>query len=194
MDADEIAIKRREFKLDIWKVIISALTPIAIGALTFVVNGALQERGELLKREEQILSEKQKVYGELGKRLNIIYVYVADVGDFKSYTPERVVEMKRESDRQFFVYRPYWSEATEQRYNDYMKAAFTTYNGVGLPARINASKIEKMAAYEQDGLKWDTKWDPYFTEQVDTSIERKYYSLVSSVLADTVNATVRKLP
>lgn len=193
MDADELAIKRREFKLDIWKVIISALTPIAIGALTFVVNSAVQERGELLKREEQILSEKQKVYGDLGKRLNIIYVYLADVGDFKLYTPERVIEMKRESDRQFFVYRPYWSETTEQRYNDYMKAAFTTYNGVGLPARINASKGEKIAAYEQDGLKWDAKWDPYFTERVDPFIERKYYSLVSSILADTVNATVRKL-
>ena len=139
------------------------------------------------------MAEKQKIYGELGRRLNVIYVYVADVGDFKLYTPERIIEMKRESDRQFFVYRPYWSVSTEQKYKDYMNAAFSTYVGPGLAARINASKFEKVATYGQDGTKWDKKWDDYFTERVDPFFERKYNELVSAILADTVSAKVRSL-
>lgn len=193
MDADELAIKQREYKLERWKVLLSILTPLVLVALTFVVNDAIQQRGAALKREEQILAEKQKIYAEMGKMLNVIYVYVADIGDFSSYTPQRVIEMKRETDRQFFMYRPYWSEATEEKYNDYMKAAFETYIGAGLPAKINASKSEKVAAYEAQKLKWDPSWDAYFTEARDPQIGTKYYALVSLLLADTVNAEIRKL-
>jgi hypothetical protein len=158
---------------------------VVLIALTFVVNNAIQERGALLKREEQILAEKQKIYAELGRRLNIFYVYIADVGDFRSYIPPRVVEMKRESGRQFFMYRPYWSETTERRYNEYMGAAFTTYTGSGMPAKIDALKAEKVAAYDIEKLKWDTAWDAFFTERADPDIASKYYALVSSLLADT---------
>jgi hypothetical protein len=193
MDADEVAIKRSEYKLEVWKVLLSILTPLVLVVLTFVVNNAIQERGALLKREEQVLAEKQKIYAELGRRLNVFYVYIADVGDFRSYTPPRVVEMKREADRQFFMYRPYWSEVTERRYHEYMNAAFRTYTGAGMPAKINAFKSEKVAAYEVDKLKWDVTWDGYFTEKSDPEIATKYYALVSSLLADTVSATIRKL-
>lgn len=193
MDADEIALAHREHRLEVWKVLLSILTPLALVALTFVVNNAIQERGALLKREEQILAEKQKIYAELGRRLSIFYVYVADVGDFRSYTPPRVVELKREADRQFFMYRPYWSDSTEKRYNEYIKAAFLTYTGAGLPAKINASRTQKVAAYEVDKLKWDAAWNQYFTENSDPDIGTKYYALVSSLLADTVNAGIRKL-
>lgn len=193
MDADEKAIKAREHKLEVWKVFLSILTPLVLVALTFVVNDAIQQRGALLKREEQILAEKQRIYSELGAKLNVFYVYVADVGDFRSYTPPRVVEMKREADRQFFMYLPYWSAATENRYNEYMKAAFLTYNGAGLPAKIKASPSEKVAAYAVDKLKWDSAWNEYFAGNPDPEIAAKYYALVSSMLRDTVNVDIRKL-
>jgi hypothetical protein len=59
-------------------VLLSILTPLVLVVLTFVVNDAIQQRGAALKREEQILAEKQKIYAEMGKMLNVIYVYVAD--------------------------------------------------------------------------------------------------------------------
>jgi hypothetical protein len=193
MDTDELAIANREHKLEVWKVWLSILTPLVLVVLTFVVNDAIQERGALLKKEEQILAEKQKIYAELGWKLNIFYVYIADIGDFRSYTPPRIVELKREADRQFFMYRPYWSESTEKKYNEFMNAAFLTYTGAGLPAMINTSRSEKVAAYEVDRIKWEAAWNEYFTEKSDPEISSKYYSLVSNLLADTVNASIRKL-
>ena len=74
MDADELRIKEREYKLERWKLLVSTITSLALVALTFVINNALQERGAILKRQEQILAEKQKIYLSLGKELNIIYV------------------------------------------------------------------------------------------------------------------------
>ncbi len=193
MDAEELAIKRGQYRLEKWKLLLSGLTPVILGMLTYVVNNAIQERGALLKREEQVLAEKQRVYGEMGKKLNIIYCYVKDVGDYRSYTPGSIVEMKRECDRQFYTYRPYWNQQTERRYADFMNAAFQTYNGAGIPARINTSKAEKVAAYDFDKLTWNTSWDTYFTERADPDITRKYNDLVSSLLEDTVRAGVRRV-
>lgn len=193
MDAQELELKHREFRLDKWKTIISILTPLVLVLLTYVVNNAIQERGALLKREEQILAEKQKIYAELGRNLNVIFVYVADVGDFSQYTPVEIVKKKREADRLFYIYRPYWSEATEHNYNVYMEASFQTYNGVGIPAKINSSKSEKVAAYQRGGLRWEVSWDQYFTEKEDPDISSKYYTLVGSLLADTVNVAIRHI-
>jgi hypothetical protein len=194
MDADQLTLEARKYNLEKWKTLISVLTPLALVALTFVVNSAIQERGEALKRQGQILAEKQKIYADLGKNLNIIYIYIADIGDFRSYTPPRVVELKRESDRWFFTYRPYWSKETEQKYNTFMTAAFTTYNGAGKPAKINAKKLQKTEAYNVDKLQWDGSWDAYFKEDsADPNIATKYYDLVGSILDDTVTGDVRKL-
>jgi hypothetical protein len=74
-----------------------------------------------------------------------------------------------------------------------MKAAFLTYNGAGLPARVNASRAEKVAAYEFDKLKWDPSWNEYFIEKTDPEITTKYYALVSALLADTVNPEIPTL-
>jgi hypothetical protein len=190
MDPDELAIRNRGHKLEVWKVLISMLTPLVLVALTFVVNNAIQERGARLKREEQILAEKQRIYSELGPRLNVIYVYIADIGDFRSHKPPDVVKMKREADRQFHAYLPYWSELTRNRYDEYMTAAFRMYGGSGVPARIRSSREQKVAAYKFDKLEWDSTWDKYFTEESDPEIETKYYDLVSSLLGDTISAAI----
>jgi hypothetical protein len=91
------------------------------------------------------------------------------------------------------MYRPYWSETTEKNFNAFMKAAFQTYVGAGKPAMINAKPSEKIAAYGVDKLQWDPNWNDYFTKIIDLEIEAKYYALVSSLLADTVSGSIRKL-
>ena len=50
MDAEELAVKQREYKLEQWKVFVSTFTPVVLVALMFVVNNALQNREHVLKR------------------------------------------------------------------------------------------------------------------------------------------------
>lgn len=191
MDPEELALKVRDHRLEKWKVFLSILTPLVLLALTYVVNNAIQEKGAALTRQEQILSEKQKIYSDLGPRLNSIYIYIVDVGDFRSYTPLQIVKAKREADQKFFTYRPYWSAKTEKSYDAFMSAAFQTYNGAGLPAKIKTSSEQKIAAYNVDHLAWNNSWDAYFTGTADPEISNKYNDLVSSLLADTVSSGVR---
>lgn len=184
--------KQQVHELEVKKFRLSILTPLLLLLLTFVVNNALQERSASLRRDEQILADKKRIYTEIGPKLNIFYIYVADVGDFKAYTPARVVDLKREVDRQFHIYHPYWSAGTQEKYSTFMESVFQTYSGVGLPAQINGSPIEKIAAYENDQLKWDPAWNRYFTGNTDLNVSEKYYALVKSLLADTVDPSVGK--
>src|SRR5690242_1599037 len=76
MDAQELTVENRKLRLEVWKTWLSILTPIVLLVLGWRVNDAIQERGAFLKRQEQVLAEKQRVYGELGRKLNVMYVYV----------------------------------------------------------------------------------------------------------------------
>jgi hypothetical protein len=58
--SEELALKQHTFRLERWRLRVSTITAILLGVLTYVVNNAVQERGSMLKREEQILAEKQK--------------------------------------------------------------------------------------------------------------------------------------
>ncbi len=125
--------------------------------------------------------------------LNVIYVYVADVGDFRAYSPIDVIQRKREADRVFYMYRPYWSSQTEERYRAFMDAAFETYTGLGRLPRIRARSDEKKVAIEVDGEAWNAKWNPLFSEGRATNYQDAYYELVSSLLADTTSSKGRRI-
>jgi len=179
-----------KYRLEWWKLAVAALTPIGIAVLTYFVSSSLNERESVLRKSEQILSEKQKTYSKLGENLNIIYVYVADVGDFRQYTPSQVVDKKRNADRTFFMYRPYWSRETLGRYTEFMDSAFEMYTGVGKNARIRTNAREKKAAYALDNKPWQSDWDDSFTGQSDPNIKDRYDALVSAFLNDIATSTI----
>jgi len=191
METIDELLESKKYKLEVWKVLISILTPIVLVALTYVVNNSIQDRGEKLKREEQVLSEKQRIYSELGKKLNVIYIYAVDIGDFGSYSPPEIIKIKREADRQFYMYLPYWSENSKKLYEDFTNSAFQPYGKSGSPAKIRATKTQKMAAFEFEKRTWDSSWDNYFSTPIDPEIADKYFVLVSSLLSDTVNFNIR---
>lgn len=197
MDIDKKELKYRTYRLEIWKALLATLTPIILIILTFVVNNAIQKSGSLLKREEEIASQisrqKRDIYADLGKKLNIIYIYVQDIGDYSSYTPQKILEFKRQSDRQFFSYFPYWSCETEINYKKFMNTAFKMYNASGESAKIRSYRHEKEKAYENNNKEWNDQWNDYFTESRYKNTDVIYYNLIQSILKDTANAELRKV-
>ncbi|QLH38715.1 MAG: hypothetical protein HWD60_06845 [Defluviicoccus sp.] len=107
MDIDKKELKYRTYRLEIWKALLATLTPIILIILTFVVNNAIQKSGSLLKREEEIASQisrqKRDIYADLGKKLNIIYIYVQDIGDYSSYTPQKFWSLSDNPTANFLV-------------------------------------------------------------------------------------------
>ena len=192
MDDRQFELEVKKYRQSWFATFLSILTPLILVYLTFTVQSVLKEREAQFERQAQILNEKQNSYATLGVDLNIIYVYLADVGDFREYTPLEVIQRKREADRLFFIFRPYWSEETEERYTKFMDDAFETYSGSGKRARIRASADQKVAAYRVDGKLWNQEWDQYFTGKRADSYRNSYYELVASLLSDTTSSDVRK--
>lgn len=190
-------LKYRMYKLEIFKAIISAMSPVILVIIGFIINDAIQKSGSLLKKDEassqQISLLKQGVYSDLGEKLNKIYIFVADFGDFRSFTPIDIIDMKRSSDRKFFMYSPYWSCQTEIRYKKFMETAFQTNNGPGVSAKVRTLRFEKQEAYKNTGKEWNSDFDNYFTEERDNTIHEKYYLLVDSILRDTANGALRSI-
>jgi hypothetical protein len=173
-----------------WKIVVSAFTPIAIAALTYFITSSLNVKESELKKSEEILSEKQKTYSKIGEDINIVYVYAADVGDFRNYTPDQIISRKRDADRTFFMYRPYWSNETQRKYDAFMKAAFEMYIGPGLDAKIKTSSAEKKAAYSAYNKQWNPAWDKMFAGEADPALTQIYYAVVSCFLNDIASAAV----
>lgn len=187
-----------QFKLDHakyiqewWKAGLSVLTPLAIAVLTYFVSTSLNRQQSLIRISEQTLQLKQGAYSDIGAKINKIFVYVADIGDYRSFKPRDVVNFKRESDRQFFMYKAFWSTSTVDAYNQFMETAFITFVGTGTNARINARSSEKRASYSADGIVWDPSWTSMFSEDPDPTIFEKYDTLVSCFLHDIASSTVR---
>jgi hypothetical protein len=176
-----------KYRQEWWKTAVSALTPIMIAVLTFFITGALNVRESGLRRGEQLSSDKQKIYSQIAPDLNIVYVFVSDIGDFRSYSPDTVIDKKRSIDRIFFSYRPYWSEETITKYNRFMDASFEFYSDYASNARIRTSKDQKKAAFDHDGKPWDPKWDSMFTGQTVEGIDQDYYDLITSLLSDAAD-------
>jgi len=184
------SIEIAKYRQDWWKIFVSALTPIAIAVLTYFITSSLNVKESMLRKSEQILSEKQKTYSKIGEDLNIIYVYAADVGDYRQFTPNQIIDRKRDADRTFFMYRPYWSGETQNKYNAFMHAAFEMYAGPGLNAKIKTSDVQKKLAFSAERKQWDGAWDNMFTGSADPALEQSYYALVSCFLSDIASSAV----
>ena len=193
MDEQKLEIEKKRLTVERWKTFLSILTPLILVYLTFIVQSTLSAKEAEFERLQQILREKQRIYGTLGKDLNIIYVYLADIGDFRQYTPLQIIQKKREADRLFFTYLPYWSKQTADRYQKFMNSAFATYQDVGERAKIRTSSYEKIKAYEKDRINWDASWNKNFTEKRDPEYSSAYWELVESLLSDTVSSSVREI-
>lgn len=172
------------------KLAASFLTPLTIALLTYVASRALNERASQLRKGEQLLGEKQRAYAAIGEDLNVIFVFVRDVGDFRRYTPDQIIDRKRSADRHFYMYRPYWSDETEARYKAFVAAAFRTFTASGSNAKIRTLAFEKRKAYEIDGRAWDEAWTGCLTEERDGRIDFHYQTLVAAMLDDVITLTL----
>jgi hypothetical protein len=194
MDDRDYQLELRKYRQKWFEVFFSATTSILLAVLAFVIQDTLKVREEQLKTREQIVALKQSLYSDLGKKLNMIYVYLVDVGDYGQYTPPQIVQMKRDSDRLFFANRFLRSAETEEKYDDFMKAAFQTYNGAGTPAKIRTGEDQKRAAFTQQHLNWDPTWDSYFIGQPDDEVSTRYYDVVRLMTNDIVSDSIRDVP
>lgn len=158
--------------LEVWKLIISAITPLLVLGLGISIAHN-QHRLEILA------TSRLKSYDLMKDDLNRIHCFILDVGTWKEETPEKVIGYKRAVDRVMFEDRGIWSEKTFAAYVDYMNAAFETYQGPGEDAHIRTSYVEKEYI-----PKWQKEWNNDLTGSIAPSYNAAFGKLYDSFLSD----------
>ncbi len=174
--------------LKITEIFADVVTPVAVIFIGFYINKNLKrlehDRQKAFKKKEM----QKEIYDDIYGKLNIIFCYVADVGDFGDYTPEDIIDQKRYVDRRFKSYRPLWSGNTEKRYNQFMTSCFDHFaGGLGTPARIQTSSKEKRGYFKNINKIWNTKWDSRFTGKKDSEIFKRYDDMTEAFLREFVD-------
>lgn len=157
-----------------------ALTPVVVALVGFFVTSALKRREYNFSAAERRREICKALYDDVGPQLNRIYCYITDLGDYGHYTPHDIIQAKRDADRIFYTYRTLWSEPTRQAYAAFMEVAFATHSGVGVPAKVRASRFQKVHFFENTGRHWDLAYDAMLTEEKDLDAANSAYETVVS--------------
>jgi hypothetical protein len=167
--------QKKSNRIEIWKLIISGITPVLVAILTIFV-------ARIGHQQETLTNARVKSYDVVKEDLNRIHCFIKDVGTWKEETPETVIAYKRLIDRERYEEQGMWSPKTMAAYLAYMNAAFATQQGSGLDARINTTLSQK-----RNSPKWADDWPGKITNAVPDNYQKAYDDMYKAYFADLKN-------
>lgn len=173
--------------LEITKIFVGLLTPIAIFLFTWQTNKNINESNKIEDNNKRVFQQRQDIYNKIGPLLNDIYSYYMYVGQWKQLSPIDIIKNKRELDKIIYTNIPYFDTASSflESYNSFMNAAFSTYQGWGKDALLRTNSRLHYAAIDTSLIRWQSEWNSMFTEQDNrTEIKAFYFALLRHVSAE----------
>lgn len=157
-------------KLEIAKLLVSALMPIAVAWLGYVINRTSNRRAHVTER-------RIKVFDQVAQDLNDLYCYFSYVGHWKGLTPPEVLSKKRKLDRIIHINRFLFTRRFYKRYKKFIDLCSQAYSAPGEDAKLRTITRDS----EQKEV-WNEEWNKMFTDRTLSSsprtIERAYSSLM----------------
>jgi hypothetical protein len=154
--------------LEVTKLVVGAATPVTLAIVGALFSWQAGDRAQETAQYNQVVAKRIELWDDLGPKLNSIYCYLTYVGDWKELTPADVVKLKRESDRIFFTYRPFFSEEFVAAYEAFLDAAFKPYGGWRADARIRSTVAQRENASE----------GAFTGEDNAAAVHQAYYSML----------------
>ncbi len=149
--------------LELAKLIVSALTPLAVVVLGVRINHRLKELEQKQWRNRKLIEKRIDIYDEISPELNDLFCYFMWVGEWQNRTPVEIVSTKRRLDRKVHIYRFLLLPEFFEAYEKFMGVVFSTYNGAGEEARLRTN----IAGHDGDRrasphFTWLDEWDARF--------------------------------
>lgn len=166
------------------KIFVGLLTPIAILAITLMINSSINENNQKAEHDKRIYQQRQVIYDKIGPLLNDIYSYYMFVGQWKQLSPQDIINHKRELDKTIYTNIPYFDTASVflKRYNAFIDETFETGQGWGKDAALRTDMELHRSAIDTSIVKWKEKWNDYFINNGNReSIKRTYFALLRQV-------------
>jgi hypothetical protein len=151
--------------LEIVKLIIAGLTPLLVVIFAFIFDRRLKRHDKAQWTNQKIIEKRIIVYDKVVPKLNDLFCFYLYIGNWKELFPDRVIEIKRELDKDINIYAPLFNKELLTKYNDFIKECFETFTGWGKDATIKSLFIRRKQCNEN----WNDKWNDFFsTEYIRT--------------------------
>ena len=177
-----------------WEVV-SAVGALATPLVVLVLGFVLTRRQS---RSQELLKARLDYYQSLMPMLNDLMCFMTFIGSWRDLPPPRVVQLKRELDREFHCAHPLFSDPVKPAYDTFMDLCFKTFNEWGSDPRIVSSAYQRRRSWQQpDG--WEPSWNDLFLYADDRpipgaelkSIREAYDALVRAMVIDLNMARAR---
>lgn len=134
-----------KFRLEIVKTVIGGILTVGV----FLVGYFLQHRDQVtaveqaqaIEHRKSVVAERIKKYDEIAPLMNDVYCYFEFVGKWKEFTPETMIEHKRELDRVVCSYSILFDSKFLAAYKRFMDETYQPFGGWARDARLRTSGI-----------------------------------------------------
>lgn len=184
--------------LEIAKLVVSVLTPLAVVLLGIAVTRA-SKRAEAATAEAARIAEDTQwanrravdrlveLHKEMAPLLNNLMCFFQQIGHFREIDPPDAVADKRQLDRIFYANEYLFSPAFRQKYRVFMSRYFAQWESPGQDAKMKTS-VARLRAERGSKAPWDANWDRLFENmreyQEQRQEQRSAYKEVMSAFAN----------
>lgn len=166
--------------LEIAKLIVGIAMPISIASFGLITNMTLQESNHNFSLNKIIITKRAEIYEQIGKKLNNIYCYIEEVGEYKDMNPETILKYRRYLNTKMHSHKAFWSPETFDLYLNYMdREAFALWQGEVTDARIKDDPGQKRSLPS-----WQEDWNNRFTGMESPTHKQSYELVLNSIASD----------
>lgn len=180
--------------IEIAKLVIAALTPIAVAILGLYLTRLAKRSEHNQWRNQRLIEKRIVVYDDLAPHLNDLLCYFTFVGCWKDLNPPDVVAMKRLVDKKIYLAAPLFPEIFFSACSRFVGLCFSTFQGWGQNATLR-TPIERRKQAAGDA--WEQGWNDCFSNDV-TNVEaiRSAYQEIMSIFSREIglNPSCTDLP
>jgi hypothetical protein len=142
--------------LEVAKLAAAIATPIAVVLLGLYVKKAGRQIEDAQWSTRKLVERRLELYQEMAPHLNDLYCFFTCRGDFRSITPPDAIDLKRRLDKNFHVNQFLFEPDFKERYDEFMKLCFLTYEGSGTSARPRSTA--RVQERERGPGHWKPEW------------------------------------
>ncbi|MGH3980442.1 MAG: hypothetical protein ACRDRZ_15790 [Pseudonocardiaceae bacterium] len=113
--------------LEVVKLVVSALIPIAVVGVGYVVSRATKRLESVQWANQTVIQRRLDVFGQVAPKLNRLLCFAVFVGSWKEVTPADAIRLKREADEIMYVNRVLFSPELFDAYLAFTETLFEVY-------------------------------------------------------------------
>lgn len=150
--------------LEIVKLVVAALTPLAVALLGWWLSGHLKRLEHLQWASQKAVEKRLEVYSTLAPILNDLYCYFDFIGDWKMKDPVAALSLKRAADRLFYVNAALFSSSFRRAYGEFINLCFVPgpLDEYDASAKLKTEVKIRREMFAKRGQAWNPEWDEYF--------------------------------